>query len=149
MDAGEVIAERLRVAEALAREGGALALAASRDRASLAIERKGLQDLVTAADKAVEALIVARLREAFPADNVLGEEGGFSQQGAPDAPLWAIDPIDGTANFARGLPLWCVSVGVIHGGRAVAGAIYNPVTDELHAGGVGVPATLNGAPIRV
>ncbi len=144
-----MIGERLQLAETLAREGGALALEASRDRSKLVIEKKGLQDLVTAADKAVEAMIVSRLRTAFPDDNVLGEEGGLAHRGAPDAPLWAIDPIDGTANYARGLPLWCVSVGVIIGGRAVAGAIFNPMTGELHAGSSETPATLNGKTIHV
>lgn len=149
MDAGTVIATRFAFACAAARAGGALALESYRHRSTLAIESKGLQDLVTAADRAVEVMLVERVRTAFPGDVVLGEEGGFSATWNDRAPLWVIDPIDGTANFARGVPLWCVSIGLIVDGRCVAGAIYNPVTDELHAGSIAGVATCNGAPIKV
>ncbi len=149
MDARPLIATRLAFAHEIAREAGALALAHYRRPATLAIESKGLQDVVTIADREVEALLIARIGDAFPGDVVLGEEGGYTGAPRRGAPLWVIDPIDGTANFARGIPLWCVSIGLVQDSVAVAGVIYNPVSDELHAGGAGAPATRNGAPIRV
>ncbi|MFO5197631.1 inositol monophosphatase family protein, partial [Salmonella enterica subsp. enterica serovar Typhimurium] len=72
-----------------------------RRRASLPIEWKGLQDFVSEADKKTEDLIVERLSRLFPDDSILGEEGGLRQKGPL---LWVIDPIDGTANFLRGIP---------------------------------------------
>jgi myo-inositol-1(or 4)-monophosphatase len=90
---------------------------------------------------------VAGLLKAFPDDAFLGEEGG-SQNAGGDA-LWIIDPIDGTSNFLAGIPLWCVSVGLVIGRRAVLGIIYNPITDELYAASDGEGARLNGKQIRV
>ncbi|MEO8849365.1 MAG: inositol monophosphatase [Casimicrobiaceae bacterium] len=142
-------AARFDFARVIAREAGTLAMSHYRHPSGLAIESKGLQDVVTIADRAVEAMLVARIGEAFPQDVVLGEEGGFTGSHGPDSTLWVIDPIDGTANFARGLPLWCISIGVMQHGQPVAGVIYNAVTDEMHAGSVDMPATCNGAPIRV
>ncbi|HXU50770.1 MAG TPA: inositol monophosphatase [Casimicrobiaceae bacterium] len=149
MDAPALIAARFAFARDIAREAGALAMSHYRRPGGLAVESKGLQDVVTVADRAVETTLVARIAKAFPGDVVLGEEGGYSAAYDGSAPLWVIDPIDGTANFARGLPLWCISIGIVHRGRAMAGVIYNAVTDEMHAGSVDMPATCNDRPIRV
>lgn len=149
MDARALIESRFAFAHEIAREAGALAMSHYLRRGELAIESKGLQDIVTVADRAVEAMLVERIGRAFAGDTVLGEEGGFTAAVHHDAPLWVIDPIDGTANFARGLPLWCVSIGLVQHGEAIAGVIYNPVTDELHAGSIGSNATRNGTPIEV
>jgi myo-inositol-1(or 4)-monophosphatase len=149
MDAPALIGARFAFARDVAREAGALAMSHYRRPGGLAVESKGLQDVVTVADRAVEAHLVARIAQAFPGDVVLGEEGGYSAAYDGASPLWVIDPIDGTANFARGLPLWCISIGLVLRGRAVAGVIYNAVTDELHAGSVDAPATCNDRPIRV
>ncbi len=144
-----MIEPRFAFAQQLVRDAGALAMQQYRPGRRLAAESKGLQDVVTAADRAVESFVVARIAEAFPGDVVLGEEHGFSAAFDGHAPLWIVDPIDGTANFARGLPLWCVSLGLLVEGTPVAGAIFNPATGELHAGSAGSPATLDGRPIRV
>ena len=80
---------------------------------------------MTAADGAVERAIVAALRAAFPDDAFLGEEGG----GAAGDRCWVIDPIDGTANFARGLPHWCVSIAFVAAGRTELGVIFDPNGD--------------------
>lgn len=130
----------------IAREAGAFALDYYRRRASLPVERKGLQDFVSVADKETEEMIVRKLSKAFPDDSFLGEEGGLRQKGPL---LWVIDPIDGTANFLRGIHHWCVSVGLIAGGRSVLGFIYDPVMDEMFSAMAGDGAFLNGEPIRV
>jgi myo-inositol-1(or 4)-monophosphatase len=140
------LSARYRAGLDIVREAGALALDYYRRRASLPIERKGLQDFVSEADKKTEDLIVARLAGLFPDDSVLGEEGGLRQKGAV---LWVIDPIDGTANFLRGIPHWCVSVGVIADRKAVLGFLLNPVTGELFSSLAGGGAFLNDDPIRV
>jgi myo-inositol-1(or 4)-monophosphatase len=137
---------RYRAGLDITREAGALALDYFKRRATLPIEHKGRQDFVSEADKKTEDLIVARLGAAFPDDSVLGEEGGLRQNGPA---LWVIDPIDGTANFLRGIPHWCVSIGLIADGKAVAGFLFNPVTDELFSAHAGGGAYLNGAPIKV
>lgn len=139
-------AERLALASEVVREAGALALASFRS-AALVVESKGVQDYVTAVDRAVETLIVDRLQAQFPGDAFLGEEGG--RRGAGDGALWVIDPIDGTVNYTHGLPLWCISVALVDAGEIAFGLIYNPVSDEFYCAVSGQGATCNGRPIRV
>ncbi|HET8726903.1 MAG TPA: inositol monophosphatase family protein, partial [Alphaproteobacteria bacterium] len=145
----ETIITRFHAAQAFAREAGQLAVRLGRDRTVLGIESKGRQDLVTVADRAVEDLIRSRVRQQFGTDIVLGEEGGGRSSGASGEAVWVVDPIDGTVNFARGLPGWCVSIGIVVDGRPEIGVIYDPVADELFAARHGDGATLNGATIHV
>ncbi len=99
---------------------------------------------MTAADGAVERLIRARIAAAFPEDGVLGEEGG----GAVAPRLWVVDPIDGTANFARGLPHFCVSIAFCVDGQTEIGVIAEPVSGTLYTARRGAGAFRNGTPIR-
>jgi myo-inositol-1(or 4)-monophosphatase len=138
------LAQRHLAVVGLAREAGALALRYFHDRASLGTTMKGAQDFLTVADGAVEALLRKRVAEAFPGDAVLGEEGG----GAAAERLWIVDPIDGTANFARGEPHWCVSIGYMQDGVPQIGAIFMPATGEFYLARRGHGATRDGAPIR-
>ncbi len=109
---------------------------------------KGLRgDLVTASDRASEALIVARLRAAFPDAAILGEEGGATA-GTSDE-RWIVDPLDGTTNYAHDYPLYCVSIAYERGGELVVAAIYAPALRELYAAQRGRGATLNGTRIVV
>jgi len=130
---------------AFAREAGAI-LSEGFGRTHVA-ERKGAIDLVTEYDKRSEALVLARIRERFPDHRVLAEESGT--QGGTGAVRWVIDPLDGTTNFAHNYPFFCVSIGVEVDGRMVAGAIYDPVRDEMFAAAAGHGATLNESPIHV
>jgi myo-inositol-1(or 4)-monophosphatase len=139
---------RLRFAVDAARRAGDLALFHARNPDTMGIEVKGIQDVVTVADKAVEKALRAEIAAVFPHDAMLGEEEGITPDWDGVAPLWIVDPIDGTANFARRLPLWCISIGLFAGGEPVLGVIHNPVTDELHAAAKGRGATLNGVPIH-
>ncbi|MFZ5678036.1 MAG: inositol monophosphatase family protein [Pseudomonadota bacterium] len=143
----DAIEIRYWAALGVAREAGRLAAEAYHRRAELDVERKGTQDLVSEADRACEDRIVGTLQQLFPEDGFIGEERGTRN---PDAKaVWIIDPIDGTANFLRGIPLWCVSIGLLAGGDFVVGVIYNPVTEELYAARRGRGATLNGRKIEV
>jgi myo-inositol-1(or 4)-monophosphatase len=138
------LARRFLALGGLAQEAGALALRYFHDRAALGTTMKGAQDFLTVADGAVETLLRRRIAEAFPEDAVLGEEGG----GAAADRLWIIDPIDGTANFARGEPHWCVSIGFMEHGVAELGAIFVPVAGEFYLARRGHGATRNFAPIQ-
>lgn len=137
---------RFAAAAAMCRESGKLALDYYRRRSEISIESKGLQDLVSIADRAAEDLIVRRLSQLFPDDGFLGEEGG--RRGGQGA-LWVIDPIDGTANFLRGIPFWCVSLALVVNNDAVLGFIYDPNADELFAAQQGKGASCNGRKMKV
>lgn len=129
------------------REAGDIAADYFRRRHTLVVERKGLQDLVSIADRAAEDHIVNALHRLFPDDRILGEEGGF--RGGAGSGCWIIDPIDGTANFLRGIPHWCVSVGFLHASTLEIGMIYDPVIGEMFTARRGMGAFLNGAPMAV
>jgi myo-inositol-1(or 4)-monophosphatase len=116
-------------------------------------EKKGRIDLVTEYDRRSESLLLSLIRERFPHHGILAEESGTHAGSAGgDAALrtrWICDPLDGTTNFAHNYPFFCVSVGVESGGSMAAGAVYDPVRDEIFAAARGEGATLNGRPIRV
>jgi myo-inositol-1(or 4)-monophosphatase len=118
---------RTRFARDLAREAGALALDWFRRRGELAVEAKGPQDWVSAADLAVEAHIRDALARAFPGDAMLGEESG----GALGERLWVVDPIDGTLNFLHGMRYWCVSIAFVSAGEREIGVVHDPCQGEL------------------
>ena len=135
---------------AIAREAGALLMHYFHQH--LKIEYKGDADLVTAADRAAEALIRDRIRAQWPAHDVLGEEQGLNDQGSDYR--WYVDPLDGTTNFAHGYPVFCVSMGLEHrlsetSARRIAAVIYDPTRDELFTAEQGKGARLNGEPIHV
>src|SRR5579862_9850541 len=137
--------QRLWIACAIAREAGSLQKRRFLDRDKVAFQFKGPQDYLTATDGEVEKLVRSRLLSAFPGDTVLGEEDG----GQVSDCTWVVDPIDGTSNFARGIPYFCVSIALAAKTQVLAGAIYDPALDELFAGQLGGGAFLNGAPLRV
>jgi myo-inositol-1(or 4)-monophosphatase len=106
--------------------------------------------MVTDADLEVQRCLEEEIARRFPADDVLGEEATGRPRPALQAPYWwLIDPIDGTNNFGRHLPGFCVSVGVFREGQPFAGAIYDPVADWLFAAAVGLGAWLNGEPLTL
>ena len=114
-----------------------------------AVEEKGRPgDLVTAADKEAEATIIEVLQRHFPEHSILAEESG--QQGDNQSEyLWAIDPLDGTTNYAHQYPVAAVSVGLLIDGIPQVGVVYNPFRDELFRAARGLGATRNRRPIRV
>lgn len=120
-------------------------------RAGLAHERsvesKGHADVVTDADKASEALIVAAIAGRFPDHAILAEEGGATD-GASEY-QWLVDPLDGTLNYLHGNPVFCVSLGLLRRGELQLGVVYDPCRDELFAAERGGGARLNGRPMRV
>jgi myo-inositol-1(or 4)-monophosphatase len=108
------------------------------------IGSKGPQDFLTETDGAVEAHLRARLKDAFPEDDFLGEETGGT---VTSGHVWVVDPIDGTANFARGIPHFCISIAFVVDGVIEIGVIGAPAMDELYFARRGAGATRNGRPI--
>ena len=140
------IAQRYLALQGMGQEASALATRYFADQGSLGVSMKGAQDWLTKADGAVEKLLRTRIAEAFPGDGVLGEEGGYDK--GPGNGLWIIDPIDGTANFAHGDRVWCVSIGFTWNGRPELGLIAAPALGETFLARRGKGATLNGNAIK-
>jgi myo-inositol-1(or 4)-monophosphatase len=114
----------------------------------LTVEKKGTIDLVTNVDLAVERMCRERIANAFPAHQVLGEEFGIEGTGG-SGHVWIFDPIDGTTNFAHGLPIFCSSLALEVNGRQEVAAVYDPTRDELFTAERGYGAWLNGARLQV
>ncbi len=110
--------------------------------------KPGSQNLVTEYDKASEELIISKIHQHFPTHAILAEETGERQKGESRV-TWIIDPLDGTVNFAHGLPIFSVSIAVAIDGHIVSAAIFQPITQELFTAEKGKGAYLNGKLISV
>jgi myo-inositol-1(or 4)-monophosphatase len=117
------------------------------------IDYKSARDVVTEADHLSEALIVEAIRARYPDDAILAEETGEHRAVAGEAPtsgrgrVWIVDPLDGTVNYANGIPVFCVSIGLVIDGVPAVGVIVDPTRNETFAARDGGPATLNGRPV--
>jgi myo-inositol-1(or 4)-monophosphatase len=118
------------------------------------VDFKSAKDVVTEADHLSEALIIAAIRATYPTDGIIAEESGEHASGAGDAPTagvgraWVIDPLDGTINYANGIPFFCVSIALVEAGEPVVGVIHDPMRGETFAAAHDGPATLDGLPIE-
>jgi myo-inositol-1(or 4)-monophosphatase len=135
----------LEVAVAAARAGGEV-LTALYGAADLGAEEKAKNDLVSRADRESEAAIVARIHAAFHDHSILAEESG-RRVGARGGFEWIIDPLDGTANFLRGVPVFCVSVACAVNGRPVAAVVLDPLRDDLFVATRGGGARRGATPL--
>lgn len=115
---------------------------------SATIHEKSTQNLVTQADFESEKLVAEAIRRRFPTHGMLGEEGEKSAE-LDGEHVWVVDPLDGTNNYAHGIPQFCVSIAYAERGVAQVGVVYDPLRDELFVARRGGGATLNGQPIRV
>jgi myo-inositol-1(or 4)-monophosphatase len=130
------------LAERLVRLAGGIAV----DLRGAAAEIKGAAtDVVTEADTRAETALVELLAAERPGDAVVGEEGAAVAGGER---RWLLDPVDGTLNYARGLPAWCAAACAVDGTGPLACAVWDPVADELFSAARGEGATVNGAPLR-
>lgn len=134
------LAKLLKVAGAAVERGRAV----TQSRAVGELTFKGDRDMASEVDFAVEREVRAFLERETPEIGVLGEEEG----GATDGTRWVLDPVDGTVNFIHGVPLWAISLGLIHEGRAIAGVIDHPALGTTYAAAEGLGATCNGKAIR-
>ena len=135
----------VRVVKLAAEQAGSLAL--DYQRKGVAAETKADESPVTAADRACEKLIVELITQEFPEDGFLGEEGASRQ--SLNGRKWIIDPIDGTKDFVRGIPLWAVLIGLEQDGDIVAAAACSPGQSLLLHAGRGTGAWANGQRIHV
>jgi myo-inositol-1(or 4)-monophosphatase len=136
----------LATAVAAARAGGEVLRGNFASAEPLEVSKKGKNDFVTRIDREAEDAVVSLIRGRHPTHALLAEESSA----APGAEAeWIIDPLDGTTNYIHRYPFFATSVAVRVGGEVVAGAVYDPLKDEMFAAAKGAGATLNGAPIRV
>lgn len=137
----------LTIARRAAEDAGRLILRGYRDLNKIKIHEKGRGDFVSAIDQQSEQIIRRILEEKYPTHAVLGEEFGAGE--VEDAEYqWVIDPLDGTANFIHGLPIFAVSIGLLKNGVPEIGVVYNPVTDDWFTAARGEGAQLNSLKIR-
>lgn len=113
----------------------------------VAVEYKGAIDLVTEVDRACELAILEAIRSRYPAHDIVTEETDLARTGSRH--VWFVDPLDGTVNFAHSYPFFCVSVALAVDGEVVAGAVFDPVRDELFTAEKGAGAHVNGRRLRV
>lgn len=142
--------------EQVAREAGEILSKYYGKLTEVQIESKAAHDFVSIADKEVETFCVERLHELYPSFDYLGEEGFQTNTHAEYR--WIVDPLDGTTNFLRGLPVFGVSIGLEHCtvksdkeskfGELVAGVVYNPISESLWSAAKGLGASWNGKPIH-
>lgn len=137
----------------IAREAGELARRRRTEGVAIAATKSSIADIVTEADREVETLIRARLAAERPGDGFLGEES-IAAEGTTGI-TWVVDPIDGTVNYAYGIPAWAVSIAAVQGApqpahwEALAGAVFSPATGETFHAARGAGAWLGGERLSV
>lgn len=136
----------LSVAENLARKAGDLCLELQKNLGN--VKYKSAKDVVTIADVSSEKLIVDGLREAFPTHSIRTEEAGVLEGDDPRY-RWIIDPVDGTVNFSRGIPLWGISIALHFEGKPLVAVVNLPKLGELYTAARGCGTFMNGNPVHV
>jgi myo-inositol-1(or 4)-monophosphatase len=144
-------ADELAFATDVARRAGAL-LIDSYERLER-IDYKSKRDVVTNADYASERLVIDAIKDRFPGDAILAEESGehagvLRDDGSHNGRTWVIDPLDGTVNYANGIPYYCVSIGLVVDDRPTVGVIFDPARDDLYDAVADGPARLDGEPVH-
>jgi myo-inositol-1(or 4)-monophosphatase len=139
--------EALDFAVTTAREAGAVLRGYY--RTGVMVKYKSEIDLVTEADHASEALILKRIRSAYPDCAILAEESGASANAHASSAMWIADPLDGTTNFAHGLPIFCVTLALVVDGVIEVGVTYDPINEQLYTTQRGQGAYLNGERLQV
>jgi myo-inositol-1(or 4)-monophosphatase len=115
-----------------------------------AIRAKGPRDVVTEVDHLCEDLVRLAVADRYPSDSFYAEEiGAVAHTGASSGRVWIVDPLDGTINYANGIPFFCISIALVADGRPVAGVVYDPTRDETFAAAIDGPSLRNGQPVEV
>jgi myo-inositol-1(or 4)-monophosphatase len=139
----------LGFAERIARQAGELVVG-SYERVQR-VRHKSPRDVVTEVDYASEKLLIDAIRAEHPTDTILAEESGHHRRGrrnvVPER-MWVLDPLDGTVNYANGIPFFCVSVALVGPDGPLAGVVLDPMRGDCYAAAADGPATLNGARVR-
>lgn len=142
--------EPLAFAATTARAAGQLLRRLYRQHHSVRVKSSAI-DIVTEADIASERLIVDAIRRAFPSHRIYAEEGlgNIGSLAEDGTPLWLVDPLDGTVNYAHGYPSWAVSLALSESGQVILAVTLDPLRDEIFAAKRGTGAWCNGEPISV
>jgi myo-inositol-1(or 4)-monophosphatase len=144
--------EELAFAEAIAVRAGEILM--ERYERVERVDYKSARDIVTEVDHLSEELIIAAIRTRYPDDGILAEESGEHHAIAGVAPtagqgrVWVVDPLDGTINYANGIPMFCVSIGLAVDGAPAAGVVHDPTRSETFAAAADGPTLLNGRIVR-
>lgn len=143
-------ADELAFATDLARRAGRI-LTDSYERIQR-VDYKSKRDVVTDADYASERIAIDAIKARYPGDAILAEESGehagvLRDDGSHNGRTWVIDPLDGTVNYANGIPYYCVSIGLVVDDVPTVGVVLDPARDDLYAATMDGPATLGGEPI--
>lgn len=112
------------------------------------IQMKGVIDLVTEIDKQAEDYLITKISNMHPSDMIVGEESGTHNAGSSGG-QWLVDPLDGTLNYAHGVPFFSVSIAYAYKGQVMQGVVYDPMRDECFSAVRGQGALLNDVPLRV
>jgi len=142
----------LAFAEDVARRAGALL--ADRYERVRRVRMKSARDVVTEVDFASERLVIKAIRAEFPGDAILAEEGGHHRRAgagagqAASGRQWVLDPLDGTVNYANGIPFFCVSLALVGADGPMVGVVFDPMRDDCYAATARGAATLNGGRVR-
>ncbi len=132
--------------ELLARQAGVILRAGFRQNIEITAKTTSI-DLVTEMDRRSEEFLIGSLQKHYPDHHFIAEESGV--QGQDTAHIWYIDPLDGTVNYAHGIPIFAVSIAYIRDGQATLGVVYDPMQDECFSAERGRGAWLNGTPVKV
>ena len=135
----------LQMVERIARQAGAVLMNGYGNVRH--IRQKGVIDLVTEFDKRSEEVILSFIQQEFPGHSILAEESGPNE--ITSEYQWLIDPLDGTTNFAHGIPIFSVSIGLLRNNAPLLGVVYDPFRNEMFSAELGHGATLNNEPIHV
>ncbi|TDF34867.1 inositol-1-monophosphatase [Alteromonadaceae bacterium M269] len=137
----------LNIAVRAARSAGTIIARGFESQDSLETQVKGDNDFVTRIDKEAEQAIIAKIQQSYPTHSFVGEEGGLIEGDDADF-KWIIDPLDGTTNFIKGIPHFCVSIALMHKGRLEQAVVFDPIRGDLFTSTRGSGAQLNGYRIR-
>ncbi len=139
------VSDLLQIAQVIARQAGIVLMEGYGNVRH--IQQKGAIDLVTEFDRRSEDVILSSIQQKFPGHSILAEESGRNK--TISEYRWLIDPLDGTTNFAHGIPIFSVSIGLLKNNSPVVGVVYDPFRNEMFSAEEGAGATLNNHPIHV
>ena len=137
----------LNIAIRAARSAGSVITRGFENRSDLTISVKGAQDYVTKVDQDAEQAIIEKIQQSYPDHSFMGEESGIIK--GDETFKWIIDPLDGTTNFIKGIPHFCVSIALLYKGRLDQAVVFDPIRGDLFTASKGQGAQLNGFRIRV
>jgi myo-inositol-1(or 4)-monophosphatase len=139
------VSDILQITEAIARKAGTVLREGYGNVRH--VQHKGAIDLVTEFDKRSEDIVISSIQQSFPDHAILAEESGHHK--TISEYQWVVDPLDGTTNFAHGIPVFSVSIGLLRNNSPIVGVVYDPIRNEMFSAEVGQGATLNNNPIHV